>query len=238
MHNENPLVSLRRSSRVPAAMPILVTSLDGVLCCEVCETLVVNAHGCALRSRAKLDPGVSLHVHSRDGGGATAQVVSCQPMKSDSQNWILGTRLDHPENFWGLQNFPNDWTSSLTSALPKVPQLMALAPSSVQVPSLESEVLEARPKLSEEYVKKVIVELLHPLHAEIKAMKEKLARSEAPRSRFEVSLSSIPPELEQQLEQRLRQELGPKVIEETRQQSSQMLSATKAAIEKTVLAVQ
>jgi hypothetical protein len=237
MHNENALVSLRRSSRIPAAMPILVTSLDGAHFSEVCETLVVNAHGCAIRSRAKLDPGVSLHFHSKDGRGTTAQVVSCQPMESDSQNWVLGARLEHPENFWGLQNFPKDWTFSLASALPKVPQLAAPALSSAPAPSRQREVLEASPQLSEGYVRKVIVELVRPLHAEITAMKEKMARADANRSRFDVSLSSIPPELEQQLEQRLRQDLGPKVIEEARQQSASMLSAAKTAIEEMVLGV-
>src|SRR5947207_13281878 len=112
MHSEDTLTSPRRSSRVPVAMPILVTSLDGAHYSEVCETVVVNAHGCAIRSRAKLDPGVSLHFHSKDGRGTTARVVSCQPMKSDTQNWILGARLDQPENFWGLQNYPKDWTVS------------------------------------------------------------------------------------------------------------------------------
>ena len=238
MHNENTLVSLRRSSRIPATMPILVTSLDGAHFSEVCETLVVNAHGCAIRSRAKLDPGVSLHFHSKDGRGITAQVVSCQPMESDSQSWRLGARLEHPGNFWGLQNFPKDWTVSRTSALPKVPQLAAPAQSSVQLSGGPSEWPESSPQLSEKYVKRVIVELVRPLHVEITAMKEKLARADANRSRFDVSLSSIPPELEQQLEQRLRQDLGPKVIEEARQQSSHMLSATKAAIEQMVVEVQ
>lgn len=219
-------------------MPILVTSLDGAHYSEVCETLVVNAHGCAIRSRAKLDPGVSLHFHSKDGRGTTAQVVSCQPMKSNSQSWILGARLEHPGNFWGLQTFPNDWTVSLPSALPRVPQLAAAAQSSVQVPSLQSEVLEASPQLLEKHLRKVIVELVRPLHAEVAAMKEKLARADANRSRFDVSLSSIPPELEQQLEQRLRQELGPKVVEEARQQSSRMLSATKTTMEEIVAEVQ
>jgi hypothetical protein len=45
-------------------------------------------------------------------------------------------------------------------------------------------------------------------------------------------------ELEQQLEQRLRQELGPKMIEEAREQSTRMLSRTKAAIENAVTEVQ
>jgi exonuclease VII small subunit len=236
MHSEDILVSPRRSSRVPVAMPILVTSLNGTHYSEVCETLVVNAHGCAIRSRAKLDPGVSLHFHSKDGRGTTAQVVSCQPL--DSHSWMLGARLEYPGNFWGLQNFPKDWPLALPPALPKVPQLTAPAQSSVHVIDAPVERFEARPKLSEEDVKKVILELVRPLHAEITAMKEKMARADANRSRFDVSLASIPAELEQQLEQRLQQDLGPKVIKEAREQSSRTLSATKDAIEKMVVEVQ
>jgi hypothetical protein len=213
-------------------MPILVTSLNGAHYSEVCETLVVNAHGCAIRSRAKLDPGVSLHFHSKDGRGTTAQVVSCQRL--DSQNWMLGARLEYPGNFWGLQNFPKDWPLALPPAQPKVPQLTAAAQSSVQL----IDGSETKPKLSEEDVRRVILELVRPLHAEIAAMKEKMARTDANRSRFDVSLSSIPPELEQQLEQRLQQDLGPRVIKEAREQSSRTLSATKAAIEKMVVEVQ
>jgi len=224
-------------------MPILVTRLDETRFSQVCETLVVNAHGCAILSRVKLDAGVPVQFHSQDGRQTTAQVVSCQPMRSDNQVWVLGARLNRPENFWGLRNFPEDWTLSLTSVLPKVPQLTAPAKSSLLqagLPSRLSEVtpqLSVNPQLSEESVRKMIVESLHPLHAEITAMKEKLARGEANRSRFDVSLSSIPPELEQQLEQRLRQDLGPKMIGEAREQSTRALSETKAAIEQKVVEV-
>jgi uncharacterized coiled-coil DUF342 family protein len=235
MHTENSPVALRRSSRIPAIMPILVTRLDETHFSQVCETLVVNAHGCAILSRVKLDAGVPLQFHSQDGRKTTAQVVSCQPMRSDNQIWILGARLNRPENFWGLQTFPEDWTLSLTSVPPKVPQLIAPAQSSLLPPGLTSR--GVTPQLSEDSIRKMIVESVHPLHAEITAMKEKLARGETNRSRFDVSLSSIPPELEQQLEQRLRQYLGPRVIEETREQSAHMLSATKAAIEQRAVEV-
>jgi exonuclease VII small subunit len=236
MHIEDVLASPRRSSRIPVAMPILVTSLNGAHYSEVCETLVVNAHGCAIRSRAKLDPGVSLHFHSKDGRGTTAQVVSCQPL--DNQSWMLGARLEYPGNFWGLQNFPKDWPLALPPAPPKVSQSPALAQNPVELIGVPVERTEAKPKLLEEDVKKVILELVRPLHAEIAAMKEKLARADANRSRFDVSLASIPAELEQQLEQRLQKDLGPKVISEAREQSSRTLSATKTAIEKMVVEVQ
>src|SRR5205823_5201299 len=78
---------------------------------------------------------------------------------------------------------------------------------------------------------------VRPLHAELMAIKEKLARADANRSRFDVSLSSIPPELQEQLEQRLQQYLGPKVLDEARQQSARVLSATEAVIDKRTIEV-
>jgi hypothetical protein len=150
----------------------------------------------------------------------------------------LGAKLDQPQNFWGLKNFPEDWTVAFPSALSKVPQLAAPAQTSVQVTGVQNELSDANPQFTKEDVKKIIVDVVRPLHAEIAVVKEKLVRAEANRSRFDVSLSSIPPELEQQLAQRLRQELGPKVIEEARQQSVRLLTATKEAIEELVGEVQ
>jgi hypothetical protein len=100
MHNAGS-PTLRRSSRVPAAVPILVTSLEGTQFSEVCETMVVNAHGCAILTRVKLDSGVPLHLHTKEGREATAHVVSCQPNDSETRTWRLGAKLDRPQNFWG-----------------------------------------------------------------------------------------------------------------------------------------
>ncbi|MGB9204265.1 MAG: hypothetical protein WCB94_09885, partial [Terriglobales bacterium] len=102
--------TLRRSSRVPVKVPIRVTSMEpNAQFSEICETLVVNAHGCALRFPLKLDAGSALRLHSRGGRQATAYVVFCQPMGSDGQGFRLGARLDRPENFWGLESYPDDW---------------------------------------------------------------------------------------------------------------------------------
>ncbi len=235
MNNE----TLRRSSRVPAAIPIFVTSLNGTHFSEMCETLVVNAHGCAMRSSVKLDAGVPLHFHNKVGRETTAQVVSCRPIGPDNQTWLLGARLDRPENFWGLPNYPKDWVLPLTSIPPRIPSPIQ---GSHDVPVLASHASEvnwesAAPQVSEKDVRKLIVEAIRSLHAEVTAIKDKLARGETNRSRFEVSLSSIPPELEQQLELRLRQDLGPRVVDEARQQSARLLSATEAAIEKRAIEV-
>ena len=102
--------TLRRSSRVPITVPILVTSLEpGAHFSEICETLVVSAHGCSMRSPMRLEAGVPVHLHSKEGRQTMAQVVDCQPMGSDQQGWRLGARLDEPENFWGLKACPEDW---------------------------------------------------------------------------------------------------------------------------------
>jgi len=237
MYNGDTPTTLRRSSRVPTAIQILVTSLDATHFSEVCETLVVNAHGCAMLTRVKLDTGVPLHFHSKDGRETTAQVVVCQPIGSDHRSWILGARLDRPENFWGLKVCPKDWALPLATVTPKLPQILMATNTlaSRQLPGLLNQSLESAlddAGKSEAQVRKMIAESVRPLQAEIRSLKEKLAQREANPSRFEVSLSGIPPELEQQLELRLREDLGPRVLEGTRQQSAHLLASAKATIDQ------
>lgn len=240
MHSLTPPITLRRSSRVAAAVPILVTSLEPEThFSEVCETLVVNAHGCAMQSPVKLKTGAPLHFHSKDGRETTAQVVSCQPIGSGNHSWRLGARLDQPENFWGLQSCPKDWAVPSVAVVPQKPAkvVSTLLPMSSRV---EDEPIlcevprdnHAASQFSEEQLRKIIAEAVRPLQAEVKALKEKLARADGNRSRFEVSLSSIPPELEQQLESRLKDALGPRIQDEARQQSANLLAAVKTTIDK------
>ena len=69
MQEYNASSASRRSSRVPIAVPLLVTSLDpSNHFSEVCETLVVNAHGCAIRSPMEVKAGIPVHFHTKDGG--------------------------------------------------------------------------------------------------------------------------------------------------------------------------
>src|SRR5438067_571676 len=110
MHSATLPDSLRRSSRVPVNVPILVTSLEPDSdFSQLCETMVVNAHGCALRSPVRLKTGASLQFHTNDGRQTTARVVDCQPIGPNQLGWRLGAKLDQPENFWGLQACPEDW---------------------------------------------------------------------------------------------------------------------------------
>src|ERR1700739_1009290 len=102
MQNVNSPTALRRSSRVPINVPILVTSLEpGTRFSEVCETLVVNAHGCAMKSPVKLDAGVLLHFHSKEGRETTAKVINCQPLTLDLSAGQPAAGLARSENFCG-----------------------------------------------------------------------------------------------------------------------------------------
>ena len=65
--------------------------------------------------------------------------------------------------------------------------------------------------------------------------REKLAAN-GKRNRFEVSLGYIPPELEEKLWERLRQDVGRRVLEQTREQSAEILGSAKAAIEQKISA--
>jgi hypothetical protein len=238
MHNGNSPTALRRSSRVPTALPILVTSLAGTYFSEVCKTLVVNAHGCAVLSPVKFDAGVPLRFKNRDGRETTAKVVSCQPVGPDNRSWKLGAKLERPDNFWGLSDYPADWavpTGPLSAKMQQItsPTTTLVAPKAPSQLNLPQEaMLELVARRLEAPLRRMIAESIGPLQTQVAAVKETLARREANPSRFEVSLSQIPPELEQQLEMRLKKDLLPKVLEESRLQYTQLLEAAKSTIDQ------
>jgi len=243
MQNSSSPAPLRRSSRVPVNVPILVTSLEPAThFSEVCETLVVSAHGCSMRSPMKLDAGVLVHFHSKEGRETTAKVVYCQPLESDRLGWRLGARLDRPENFWGLKSCPQDWQKLPAPAAPtgdKLPpklqgkNVQFLEPQTTPIPaSLKGTLDSIQRQVSDDNLRTMMAEFVQPLQAELTDLREKLARGESRRSRFEVSLSQIPPELEEQLEQRLRKHLAPRIQDEARAQSAQVLDAARAVIEQ------
>jgi hypothetical protein len=235
--------AVRRSSRVPVKVAIRVTSMEpNAQISEICETLVVSAHGCALRFPLKLDTGSALRLHSRGGRQATAYVVFCQPMGSDGQGFRLGAQLDQPENFWGLESYPDDWRV-LEMPVPTAQQPpQKLSATSVVVhqqrtPSRASQDVfdKLEEQLSEDRLRGILATLVRPLQAEVTELREKLAVN-AKRNRFEVSLGYIPPELEEKLWERLRQDLGTRVLQQTREQSAEMLGSAKTAIEQKISA--
>ncbi|MGA9390897.1 MAG: hypothetical protein WBV69_10665 [Candidatus Sulfotelmatobacter sp.] len=231
MHNSNVPTS-RRSSRVPITVPILVTSLDPKAnFSEVCDTLVVSAHGCAMRAPVKLETGAPLHFHSQEGRETTGKVVYCQPIDSDRHSWKLGARFDKPDNFWGLQSCPKDWArlqATVEGSAGAMMRSSEVLPPNQATASAKIVLDRIKKQLSDERLKAILAELLQPLEAQVTGLTEKL---EQKRSRFEVSLAQIPPELEQQLELRLKKELEPVILKGAREQCEHLLIAAKEAID-------
>ena len=249
MQTANAADTPRRSSRVPITIPIRVTSLEpSARFSETCETLVVSAHGCALRSPVRLEAGIPLRFQSEEGRETMAHVVACQPMESDQPGWKVGVKLDHPENFWGLRPCPEEWVGLLQIPVPAAPRpsrKLAVVnseavhqPLSPPQPSLNVVFDKLEKQLSDEHLKSLLTELVRPLNAEVTDIREKLARGESKRSRFEVSLSQIPPELEDQLWARLRRDLGTQALQQTQEQSAQLLGAAKASIDEKITVAQ
>src|ERR1700730_3964649 len=232
--------NVRRSSRVPVNVPVRVTSLEpNSQFSEICETLVVSAHGCALRFPLQLDAGSALRLHGKAGRQTTAYVVFCQP---DGQGSRLGARLDRPENFWGLEAYPDDGQVLEIPAPAASQPAKKLSASSAVLPKPQtpSRVPQAfldklEEQLSEDRLRGVLAMLVRPLQSEVTELREKLAAN-AKRNRFEVSLGYIPPELEEKLWERLRQDLGTRVLQQTRAQSAEMLGSAKTAIEQKISA--
>ena len=226
----------RRSSRVSANVPVLVISKDPAnRFSEICQTLVVSAHGCLFRSPMRFDSGTILQFHTEEGRQNSGRVVYCQAIESDQRNWQLAAQFDRPENFWGLKDHPKDWvvitapasSTKLDKAASKGLHVVEPAPMAA---ALKDAIERIQQQVSDDNLRAVVAELVRPLQAEIFSLREKLANGEGRRSKFEVSLSQIPPELEEQIEARLRKELSPRILEHARQQASEVLEAARIAI--------
>jgi hypothetical protein len=229
---------------VPITIPIRVTSLQpDAQFSEVCETLVVNAHGCAMRSPIKLDPGVPVQFRSKEGRETMARVVACDPMDSGEEGWKLGVKLERPENFWGLRPCPEEWDRLLELPLPgtqpkQKANVAPKAPARAQVPpTLQTAFDKIEKQLSDDHLKSLLAQLVKPLNDEVLELRDKLTRASR-QNRFEVSLSQIPPQLEEQLWARLRQDLGAQALQQAREQSTQVLGTASATIEQKIAAAQ
>ena len=113
----------RRSTRVRARISILITSLDPAIPFSLlCETLMVNAHGCAAKVPQPLEIGMPVRLRvspppankagqqvPRDSREATARIVLCQPIGGNQPSWVAGIEMDNPGNIWGLTPAPEDW---------------------------------------------------------------------------------------------------------------------------------
>src|SRR5256886_1907331 len=242
MHNANVVDPSRRSSRLPVTVPILVTSLEpGADFSEVGEALVVSAHGCAIRSPMRLEAGIPVHFERKEGREAIAHVVDCQPVGYGQQGWMLAAQLDRPENFWGLKPCPQDWMQLPEVHQQQVPGKVAVRNTTenrrgenLVVRSRKTTPDKIQHQLTDIDVRVIVADVIQSLQAEVIELKQKLGRGEPKRSQFDISLTHIPPEVEEKLWTRLRQDIGTQALLQARQQSEQVLEAAKDAIGKKI----
>ena len=239
MHSANVPETMRRSSRVPITLPIAVTSLEpSAPFSEICETLVVSAHGCAIFSPTRLEAGIPVQFRRKGGGAAKAHVVDCKPMGAGQHGWQLAAKLDQPENFWGLESCPEDWGRLLEihSDDPQPPRKMPRSDKAQPgAPGLKIVSEKGHAQLTEHDMRAIVAEFVQPLHAEVVALKEKVAQGDGKRSKFDISLSHIPPEVEEKLWVRLREDLGTQVLKQTQEQSAQVLGSAQTMIEQNIV---
>jgi hypothetical protein len=237
MHSANVPETVRRSSRVPITLPIAVTSLEpSAPFSEICETLVVNAHGCSIFSPTRLEAGIPVQFRRKGGGAAKAHVVDCKPMGAGQQGWQLAAKLDRPENFWGLEACPEDWARlvDIHSDDAQPSRKMPARSDKPGAPALKIVSDKNQSQISERDLRAIVAEFVQPLHAEVVALRERAAEGDQKRSRFDISLSHIPPEVEEKLWVRLREDLGTQVLKQTQEQSAQVLGSAKTLIEQKI----
>jgi len=104
--------AVRRSTRLRVEIPVSVISLDrqrpfG----DRCTLLVVSAQGCGFRSSEELLVETPIMLSGLPGGGSvTGRVVSCVPLGSDGNYFLVGASLYTHGNVWGIENPPADWS--------------------------------------------------------------------------------------------------------------------------------
>ncbi len=100
----------RRSSRIQVKIAVLLTSLEPrIQYSEVCEAVVINAHGCGMRSQRPLQAGIPVQLRTKGGGQTRACIVGSKCIASQQDAWMLGVSFDKPGNFLGLHPCPEDW---------------------------------------------------------------------------------------------------------------------------------
>jgi len=103
--------AIRRSTRLPLEVPVLVTSLNAAApFSEQCNTTLVNAHGCGLIAPRAIALGIKVRLEIVSAKRhTTALVAEVVPLGGDPETWLVGLELDVPGNFWGIEYAPSDW---------------------------------------------------------------------------------------------------------------------------------
>ena len=116
--------AIRRSTRLPLEVPVLISSLDAAASfSERCNTTLVNAHGCGLIVPRSLAQGLQVRLEIVTAKRhTTARVAEVVPLGGDPETWLIGLELDVPGNFWGIEYAPADWRIEEIGSVPPGPE--------------------------------------------------------------------------------------------------------------------
>jgi hypothetical protein len=128
--------AIRRSTRLPLEVPVLVTSLNAAEpFSEPCNTTLVNAHGCGLIVPRALAHGIQVRLEIVSAKRhTTARVAEVVPLGGDPETWLVGLELEVPGNFWGIEYAPSDWKIE-ESPSPAAEQRLDQEPSAAAKPA-------------------------------------------------------------------------------------------------------
>jgi PilZ domain-containing protein len=103
--------AIRRSTRLPLEIPVLVSSLNpAVTLSDQGTTTLVNAHGCGLIIQRPVPNGIQVRLDLVSAGRhTTGKIAEVVPLGGEPETWLLGIELDIPGNFWGIEYAPSDW---------------------------------------------------------------------------------------------------------------------------------
>jgi hypothetical protein len=74
------------------------------------DTVVVNAHGCGLIVRERLEKETPLTVELVSDGRSKKGRIAVAISVAKGASWLLGIEFDSPgADFWGVENPPADW---------------------------------------------------------------------------------------------------------------------------------
>jgi hypothetical protein len=120
--------AIRRSTRLPLEIPVLVTSLDPSRPASAHgNTTLVNAHGCGLIVPRELAHGIQVRLEIVSAKrNTTARVAEVVPLGGDPETWLVGLELEIPGNFWGIEYAPSDWK------IEEVPAVVVASPPNPQ----------------------------------------------------------------------------------------------------------
>jgi hypothetical protein len=129
--------AIRRSTRLPLEIPVLVTSLDAAFeFSEQCKTTLVNAHGCGMITQRALPQGMRVRLEIVPAKRhTTARVEDVVSLGGNPETWLLGMELEHPGNFWGIEYAPSDWRVEESPPTESIPAGQEQAPAATSAPS-------------------------------------------------------------------------------------------------------